>query len=321
VNSRPTCASLIPVTSQLQPMNPEAKPALIAQGKVSRLLDAPSLASPARSDESLRWTVPPMPTGRLIVNADDWGRDRNTTDRISECSLRGSVSSVSAMVFMEDSERAAALALERGIDAGLHVNFTTPFSAPHCPASLVRHQQPLTRYLLRHRLAQVIFHPGLVRSFEYVVAAQIEEFCRLYGTMPERLDGHHHMHLCANVLWGKLLPAGTLVRRSFSFQPGEKGRVNRLYRKTLDRALNRRHRTVDFLFSLLPLESRSRLERISSLACNSVVELETHPVNPEEYRFLTEGEFFRQLGDRQVAPHFTTDPRNRTRGATRMKTT
>ena len=54
--------------------------------------------------------------GRLIVNADDWGRDPRTTGRILDCALRGAVSSVSAMVFMEDSERAATLARERGID-------------------------------------------------------------------------------------------------------------------------------------------------------------------------------------------------------------
>src|ERR1035438_5912401 len=154
------------------------------------------------------------PAGCLIVNADDWGRDRNTTDRIGECCIRGSVSSVSAMVFMEDSERAATLALERGIDAGLHLNFTTAFSSRSCPPSLARHQQDVAKRLLRHRLAQVLFYPGLMSSFEYVVAAQIEEYCRLYGAGPERLDGHHHMHLCANVLWGKLLPAGTVVRRN-----------------------------------------------------------------------------------------------------------
>ena len=38
--------------------------------------------------------------GFLIVNADDWGRDRETSDRMFECVLRGTVSSVSAMVFL-----------------------------------------------------------------------------------------------------------------------------------------------------------------------------------------------------------------------------
>ena len=158
---------------------------------------------------------------------------------ISECCARGSVSSVSAMVFMEDSERAAARSLERGIDAGLHLNFTTPFSIRSCPPALAQHQQRIASRLLRHRLAQVIFYPGLRASFEYVVAAQIEEYCRLYGAQPARVDGHHHMHLCANVLWMKLLPPGTIARRNFSFQPGEKGLGNRLYRKAVDRRLAR----------------------------------------------------------------------------------
>src|SRR4029077_20103780 len=64
-------------------------------------------------------------TGVLIINADDWGRSQETTDRIAECVAHGAVSSVSAMVFMEDSERSAVIARERGIDAGLHLNFTT----------------------------------------------------------------------------------------------------------------------------------------------------------------------------------------------------
>lgn len=235
--------------------------------------------------------------GGLIINADDWGRSRETTDRTLECWERGSVSSVSAMVFMEDSERAAALARERSIDAGLHLNFTTPFSAPDCPRPLAEHQQRIARCLLRHRLAQVLFHPTLVRSFEYVVSVQVDEFRRLYGVAPQRYDGHHHMHLCANILIPSLLPRGTAVRRNFSFEAGEKSFANRLYRELVDRVLARRHRLTDFFFSLKPLEPRTRLERIFSLARRFVVELETHPYDVEEYRFLTGGEIFCCMGD------------------------
>src|SRR3989454_7832617 len=240
--------------------------------------------------------------GLLILNADDWGRDRGTTGRILDCALRGAVSSVSAMVFMEDSERAAAIALDRKIEAGLHLNLTTRFSTPGCPVRLGERQGQLARYLLRHRLAQAVFHPGLIRSFEYVVAAQRDEFRRLYGTDPDRLDGHHHMHLCANVFLGGLLPPGTLVRRNFSFQAGEESLWNRLYRRFVDGMLARRHRLVDFFFSLQPHEPPGRLQRIFSLAREFVVEVETHPVHPEEYRFLTGGEISRRAGDVRIAP-------------------
>jgi chitin disaccharide deacetylase len=241
--------------------------------------------------------------GCLIVNADDWGRDRLTTDRTLECIALRTVSSVSAMVFMADSQRASAMAQESEIDAGLHLNFTTPFSASDCPALLLERQRQIGAYLRRHRLAQIIFNPGLVRSFEYVVATQLDEFRRLYGEEPKRFDGHHHMHLCANVVWGGLLPAGRLVRRNFSFQPGEKGLSNRLYRKVVDRRLAQRHRLVDFLFSLAPVEPADRLRRISSLARQHVVELETHPVNAEEHRFLT-GKILRQLTNLPIATGF-----------------
>jgi hypothetical protein len=257
----------------------------------------------ARNDQAL-------PAGVLIVNADDWGRDKETTDRMFECVLHGTVSSVSAMVFMEDSERAAEIARERGVDAGLHLNFTTRFSAPDCPGRLVDRQQEIAAYLLQRRLNQMVFHPGLARSFKYVVAAQLEEFRRLYGAEPERIDGHHHMHLCANVLLAGLLPRGTVVRRSFSFQPGEKSFMNRLYRKAVDHRLARRHRIVDFMFSLPPLGPHGRLERIRSLARQFVVEVETHPINADEYRFLTGSEVARWTQDVPIAPRFSVLRRN-----------
>jgi chitin disaccharide deacetylase len=222
----------------------------------------------------------------LIINADDWGRDRANTDRILDCVSNRTVSSVSAMVYMEDSERAAAIAREHGIDAGLHLNFTTAFSAPGVPRGLAEHQRRTAAFLTRSRLNQVVFHPGLTRSFDYVVAAQRDEFHRLYGAEPQRIDGHHHMHLCANVIVAGLLPQGLLVRRNFSFQAGEKGVVNRLYRGAIDSVLGRRHKLVDFFFALAPLEPRARLDRIVSLSQQSIVELETHPVNHDEFQFL-----------------------------------
>jgi hypothetical protein len=113
------------------------------------------------------------------------------------------------------------------------------------------------------------------------------------------------MHLCANVVFGELMPAGTLVRRNFSFSPTEKSWINRLYRKSIDKRLQRRHRLVDYLFSLAPIEPLDRLQRIFALSLHTVVELETHPINAEEFQFLNASESFRQLrNDRQVVRGF-----------------
>jgi predicted glycoside hydrolase/deacetylase ChbG (UPF0249 family) len=193
------------------------------------------------------------------------------------------------MVFMSDSERAAEVAREQCIDVGLHLNFTMPFSAPNCAGALLLRQRELASCLLRHRTAQALFHPTLIQSFEYVVSAQIEEFHRIYGKAAERFDGHHHMHLCLNVLLGRLLPNGAAVRRNFTFLPTEKGLCNRLYRRFTDYILASRHRVTDYFFSLSPIEPLPRLERIFELASRFVVEVETHPNIPAEYRFLAEG--------------------------------
>ncbi len=263
-----------------------------------------TLEKTAASADSERLDGKAPQAGVLIMNADDWGRDRENTERIRECVLHGTVSSVSAMVYMKDSERAAEIARERGIDAGLHLNFTTPFSAPNCPVNLAERQREIATFLWRYRFARVVFHPGLARSFEYVLAAQMDQFSHLYQRTPNRLDGHHHMHLCGNVMFGKLLPSGTIVRPSFSFLSGEKSLINIFYRRTLDRFLKRRYRTVDYFFQLAPLEPVARLQRIVSLGRQFTVELETHPIEPKEYSFLTSEKIFTLIGDLQLAQRF-----------------
>lgn len=248
--------------------------------------------------------IAPVQQGVLIINADDWGRDVATTNRIAECVRAGTVSSASAMVLMEDSERASEIARERHIDVGLHLNFTSPFSAGSIPGKVKEHHERVSRFLLQSRMAQVIYHPGLANSFEYVVSAQTDEFLRLYGQVPRRVDGHHHMHLCANVLFARLLPAGTIARRNFSFTQGEKGGINRLYRGMIDRILGMRHQLTDYFFSLPPLEPVERLKRIFALSQQYRVEMETHPINPAEYEFLMKDRIHFLSGESRISQGF-----------------
>ncbi len=224
----------------------------------------------------------------VIVNADDWGRSVDVTDQIYRCVANRALSSVSAMMFMEDSERAALVAREHYVDAGLHLNLTMTFTARRVPWRLFEHQRKVSRFLRSHRYAPVVFNPLLASSFEYVVKAQLEEFERLYGNPPHRLDGHHHMHLCANVLLQGLLPEGTIVRRNFTFDSSEKGTLNRWYRQKQDGVLLKRHRTSDYFFDLLPMDPE-RLKGIAQLGRQSNVEIESHPSKPEECEFLLSG--------------------------------
>jgi predicted glycoside hydrolase/deacetylase ChbG (UPF0249 family) len=237
----------------------------------------------------------------LIINADDWGWDAYTTGRVLTCVERCCISSVSAMVFMEDSERAAAVARGHGIDAGLHLNLDTPFSNVPVSSKLLQHQARLAGFL-RNPFSRPFFHPGLVRSFEYVVSSQLDEYDRLYGVPPLRIDGHHHLHLAANVVFSGLLPLGTVLRPHFSREPGEKRIRNSIFRCYTKLMLARSHRTVDGLFALPPLEPK-RLLQIFSRSREITVEVEAHPANPVEFEFLTGGALFRLLGGIPLSRH------------------
>jgi predicted glycoside hydrolase/deacetylase ChbG (UPF0249 family) len=226
----------------------------------------------------------------LIINADDWGANKRATDNSLACFRSGCITSVSAMVFMEDAERAAALALAGGPPSGLHLNLTTPFDAPDAPPSLKHRHREVTAYLRGSRYAPLLYNPILRGHFDYLYKAQFDEYVRLYHAAPRHIDGHHHMHLCMNMLLSGLFPRGIRVRRNFTFAPGEKGLCNRAYRSLIDRCLLRRHRCTDFFFSIAPL-SPERLRRIVDLSRTADVELMVHPEKREEYDYLASGEF------------------------------
>ena len=223
----------------------------------------------------------------LIVNADDWGRSRAETDAAMACHARGTVTSVSAMVFMEDSERAADVAKGVGLDVGLHVNFTQEFTSNGAAARLRDYQDRLARFLKRSKYALVLYHPLLREHFRYVYQMQADEFVRLYDGPPSHVDGHQHMHLCSNMLFDGIIPPGQRVRRSFSFWPGEKNFINRTYRRFVDKLLSRRFRLTDYFFALSHCLRNGCMKRVENLAKAASVELMTHPAKTEEFNWLT----------------------------------
>jgi predicted glycoside hydrolase/deacetylase ChbG (UPF0249 family) len=208
------------------------------------------------------------------------------------------------MMFMADSERAAAMALEHGVDAGLHLNLSEAFTGGNAGADLQKHHSRIMHFLRNNRFAQMIYNPFLASSFEYVVEAQLEEYRRLFGKTPARIDGHHHLHLAANVVFGRLLPEGIVVRRNFHFDKGEKSAWNRAYRGFIDSVMAKRHRMADILFNIKPFEPGGRLQRILSISQNLVVELETHPADPAEYELLCSEKLLTMLGDVRIAEGF-----------------
>jgi hypothetical protein len=72
----------------------------------------------------------------------------------------------------------------------------------------------------------------------------------------------------------------------------------------VDGILARRHHLTDYFFSLPAVDPPSRAQTIFSLAKQFTVEVETHPVKPEEYRFLKGGDIFRYTAGLPIAPRF-----------------
>src|SRR4029450_1817320 len=187
----------------------------------------------------------------LIINADDWGRSVAETDAALKCYTEGRITSVSAMVFMQDSKRAAKLAKNYELDdVGLHLNFSEEFTDKSCSETLKETQERIIRFLKRGKYAQLLYHPFLRKTFACCYQAQVEEFVGLFDKFPSHIDGHHHMHICANLLLSNMIPAGTKLRRNFSFWPGEKNMLNRTYRCLVDRWLGCRYRLTDYFFDL-----------------------------------------------------------------------
>jgi predicted glycoside hydrolase/deacetylase ChbG (UPF0249 family) len=227
----------------------------------------------------------------LIINADDWGRSAAETDAALRCYKAGRVTSVSAMVFMRDSERASELARSDQLDVGLHLNFSEPFSIARCPVLLEKQQTRLSHFLMSSRYSQLFYHPVLREAFHHSYAAQAEEFLRLYQKPPSHIDGHHHMHLCVNLLLSNLVPTGMRVRRNFSFWPGEKNWSNRAYRSLVDRWLARRYRLTDYFFDLTQSIREKKMDRVMALAEFTKVELMTHPILELESAYLMSDQF------------------------------
>jgi predicted glycoside hydrolase/deacetylase ChbG (UPF0249 family) len=238
----------------------------------------------------------------LIINADDYGRNITATDNTLSAFRRDTVTSASAMVFMDDSERAAKLALEAGLEVGLHINLSEPFTET-VPASLSSIQELIGSFLVRSRYNKMVYNPFLSRQFDYIFRSQYDEFIRLFGKKPSHIDGHHHLHLCANMVFGNVIPAGMIVRRNYTFFRDDKSMVNRLFRRFMDAWLCRGHVCNDFFFALPHKDQPERLQDILALAAESSVELMAHPEEDADLDILMSDEFRHALRSVVTAAH------------------
>ena len=237
----------------------------------------------------------PSVPGLLIINADDFGGDPLATDRIIECFAAGRVTSTSAMVYMSDSERAAAIACSHQLPAGLHLNITQEFDDPATPDPVRERQARVVRYFAGRRLRRLTFNPALNICVRHCVADQLERFRELFGGEPTHIDGHNHAHLSPTALLA--LPKGIRTRTGES-RLGRRWHPSTLMRETRHAIIAHRQMTTDYLFAIDRLGSSptyNDIDEMLAFADHASVEIMVHPDRDSNYHLLMSDAWMRAV--------------------------
>jgi len=218
----------------------------------------------------------------LIVNADDLGLDRESTDAILECFAHGCITSATAMVWMSDSERASRVVRDAGLPVGLHLNLSEPYTFAEVPRPARERQESLSarfsgRWL---RARRWLFDPSLRSQIELCISEQLEAFRELYGRPPTHVDGHKHVQVSPNVLLARSLTSGTPLRGALDTEPRALASPPRAARRWLQL---RRFPSTDYCFDF------AERKRALELAKRATVELVVHPALRDSEALLSEG--------------------------------
>ena len=144
---------------------------------------------------------------RIWLCADDYGISTAVNAAIRDLVLRGRLNATSVMVNTPTFNRSEALPLRMlnvGADRvaiGLHVTLTAPFKP------LTRTFRPLrdgTFLSIEQTLWGGLLRRFNVRDVEAEVSAQIAEFVKAFGRLPDFIDGHQHVHLMPQIRDGVL---------------------------------------------------------------------------------------------------------------------
>jgi predicted glycoside hydrolase/deacetylase ChbG (UPF0249 family) len=224
--------------------------------------------------------------GLLIVNADDFGYDEPSTDAAVECFVRGGITSVSAMVHMRDSERAAEVARDAGVPVGLHLNLSEPYTGSDVPEAARLRQARLAERFSGGwlRVRRWLYDPTIRRDVDDCIGEQLERFQALYGAAPCHVDGHKHVQVSPNILLSRALRPGTRMRTALHLD----AMLLRPGRAARRRLMERRFTSTEYCFDF------AERERALQLAREATVELVVHPAL-RDYAALLSDDWARAL--------------------------
>jgi YdjC-like protein len=106
----------------------------------------------------------------LIINADDWGRSRAETDNALTCHDEGRITSASAMVYMEDSERAAELAKSDHIGHRIALKFHRAVCGEKYPSEPARYPASCRGVFEAKQVRKVGLQSNVAASFSLPVS-------------------------------------------------------------------------------------------------------------------------------------------------------
>lgn len=230
----------------------------------------------------------------LIINADDFGLNEKCTDRTIAAYNRQLITSCTAMVFMQDTVRAAELASCAGIGTGLHLNFTSRFGRPPGDRELEDHHRKLIKFFVSWRYLRYLYIPAIHKSIRYCFRAQYDEFLRVFKKQPTHIDGHHHIHLASNLVFGAILPRGTKIRRMRG-PVGKTHPVNSILRDYFNLYLRTRYLIADFFYYVDDLMNDTSLARrvLSSMDVSS--EIGVHPGDDRDWLTISSRRYLEMI--------------------------
>lgn len=244
--------------------------------------------------------------GLLIVNADDWGLDAIATDTAVRCFENGAITSATGMVWMRDSERAAATARRLDLPMGLHLNLIEPFDAPEVPESVAERQRRVAQRFAALGARAFLYDPRWSAVIERCITDQLQAFRDLYGRAPTHVDGHRHGHLALNVVLARSLAGVRRLRPAFTYMRAERAEWKRLSRALLNVLIRTRFRTPDRLFNIRSLHPRLGGERMAEklgLAADHAVEVMVHPWEQDELEVLSGEDWRAAIGRHRLGTY------------------
>lgn len=197
-------------------------------------------------------------TRRIWLCADDYGISPGVSRGIRDLIANGRLNATSVMVVSPhlNSDEATALqrlnANQKRAAIGLHVTLTGPFKPLSAGFRPTRDRTflPLSE-MMRAAVARRLLRDTLTLE----IAAQIESFQKLFGALPDFVDGHQHVQLFPQVRDAFIKTVAELAPNAWVRQCGRANSLRRLHdRKAL-------------VLDILSMAFRRRVER-QGLATN-----------------------------------------------------